>query len=97
MKRWLQTLRDNERAMTWLSRAFSFFAVTLLLVFAYNDGATGDLARYALPNWLYVLLGLPSLALLLVLIGLQTVEQRLESAPLLVSKDLGKKGLFMKL
>jgi hypothetical protein len=83
MKRWLESLRDNEQGVTWLSRALGVFAIIFFIVLAYNYGATENLTRYALPSWLYFLFGLPSLALLLVFAGLQRVAKKYEPPPVL--------------
>jgi hypothetical protein len=81
MKRWLESLGDNERAVTWLSRVFGVFSITFFLLLAYNYGATRELSSYTLPSWLYFLCGIPSLVLLLVFIGLQTVERKYKLPP----------------
>jgi hypothetical protein len=93
MKRWLEPLRDNERAVTWLSRVLGVFSITFFLLLAYNYGAKGELSSYALPSWLYFLCGIPSLLLLLVFIGLQTVEKKNEPPPPPTPEDLERERL----
>jgi hypothetical protein len=79
MKLWLESLRNNPRVVRGLER---LFAVTLLgsgFVILYNYGASGALTRYALPRWLYVVFGVPSFLLLILVAALQRVKKKYES------------------
>ncbi len=92
MKRWLQSLGENERAVKVVVWLFAVLVGALGVTLAYNSGASGELERYALPRWLYVVFGVPSFFLLLVFMGLRSVEKE-SVLPLPTAEELEQERL----
>jgi hypothetical protein len=73
MKRWLESIRDNERVVKVLTWVFAVTLIGFILVFISND-RSGEQKPF--PTQLYYLFGLPSLALIVLFIALQRVEKK---------------------
>lgn len=91
MKRWLESLRDNERVVKILTWVFAITLIGFILVFISNDRA-GE--QMPFPTQLYYIFGIPSLALIVLFIALQRVEKKY--LPPSTAEDLGVSVLLKK-
>jgi hypothetical protein len=90
MKRWLESIRDNERVVRVLTWLFAVTLIGFILVFITNDRA-GEQKPF--PAQLYYIFGLPSLALMILFIVLQSVEKKYVPLPPPTAEELEQQRL----
>jgi hypothetical protein len=90
MKRWLESIRDNERVVKILTWVFAITLIGFILVFITNDRA-GEQKPF--PTQLYYIFGIPSLALIAFFITLQRIEKKYLPLPPPMAEDLERERL----